>query len=141
VGRGPGWAALNGPSGLDLLAGDTKTLDLSDTLPSAAYDYGFVAVFCKFGPNALTDGALAGFPFAQASAKVPGAIAEDCTVKLENPEMKPIPNTKVYLLDPDTKQIVGRSVTDTAGIFGFRGNPCGPIPDLRRGPLAECIQR
>ena len=48
--------------------------------------------------------------------------------------LKPIPNTKMYLLDPDTKQIVGRSVTDTAGIFGFRGIPAGQYQIYVVGP-------
>jgi hypothetical protein len=47
-GTGPGWSALAG-EGVDIPAHSTVVLDVTEPMPSSAYDRGYVRVYCDFG--------------------------------------------------------------------------------------------
>lgn len=128
-GTGPGWAPLT--NGVDLAAGETKTVDVWETVPSSAADYAAVRVGCSFGPNAPSPANI--LPTAQAQAKVFGTPFY-YSVWLFASGSGPIVNTKVYALDPDTRQIVGRAVTDGTGVLEFKGIPAGPYELYVVGP-------
>jgi LPXTG-motif cell wall-anchored protein len=127
TGTGPGWAPL--VDGVDLAAEESKTIDVWETVPAAAADYGAVDAYCFFGPNAHVG---ANFPTARAHAKVFGAATDYRLRLLDGP--KPIANTKVYALDPDTKQIGGRAVTDETGLLEFKGIHVGAYEMYIVGP-------
>jgi hypothetical protein len=100
-GTGPGWGALARtwsdppPQGVAVAAGETKTFHVTDTVPAAAREYGYVEASCQFGPQADNP---EGYPSAQDTAKVLG-LTVDFPLQLTDTSGNAVANTKVYLLD------------------------------------------
>ena len=121
-GTGPGWGALARtwsdppPRGATVAAGETTTFHVTDTVPPAARQYGYVAVGCQFGPQADDPD---GYPSAKDTAKVLG-LTVDFPLRLADPNGNAVANTKVYLLDYfGNHAVLAHAVSDAGGHVVF----------------------
>lgn len=118
---GLGWGDLvhdQGP-GVTVRAGETRTWDFTDVVPSGGRLYGFITLTCWFGTSfQYYDG-----PEIVARADVPGGrgsyggvLYTDRDGDEDHDAGEELPNVTVYLQN-GAGQIVGRAVTDAAGHF------------------------
>jgi LPXTG-motif cell wall-anchored protein len=124
-----GWGALelDGP-GVDLKADETKTVDVTAPIPSAAQDRGQVTVECAIGPKVGT-----AFVTAEDTADVTGVLAS-AGGSLLQPDGTTVADTKIVLVDPDTAEPVTRATTDADGKFTFTDVPAGRYRPVVVGP-------
>ncbi|NGY61618.1 hypothetical protein G7043_22065 [Lentzea sp. NEAU-D13] len=125
------WGLLHrDAAGVEIAAGATFNLHVNAPLPAAAADYGFVRTGCTFGPDLVW-----GSPTTLTTARVPGAAETfDGFVRTDFRDPKPVPNVKLVLLDPETKQPVASTTTDANGGWVFPDFPVGEYTALVVGP-------
>jgi hypothetical protein len=137
LGRGAGWGDLRS-GGVTVKAGQTRTFHVTEPVPAAARDYGEVVVGCDFEPNAdyNTDG-----PSAVDSARVPGGVgtfggqlAQDQDADWIVDPGEGIANTKIVLLDNETRKPVTHVITGENGVFKLDGVPSGNYRMVVVGP-------
>lgn len=119
---GPGWGLLYWESpGLTVAAGQTRTVIVSEAVPAAAREWGEVVVSCDFG---LDDGPT-GDPESSDRARVAGQLggADFNVVELAG---APIAGVTMLFVDPYTRRIVDRKVSDANGKFQIRDRQVGP---------------
>lgn len=129
---GDGWGPFKyGGTGLPLAAGETKTVEVTDSVPEPSYNHGLVLAACAFGPKPEPGN---GSPYAQATAKVPGAVGNAAGRLFKITEGTSLPGLKIVLLDLDTEAPVARTVSDDNGNFRFEGLPAGHYQPVVVGP-------
>ncbi|MFD9734233.1 hypothetical protein [Umezawaea sp. NPDC059074] len=123
------WGALkvDGP-GVDLAVDETKTVDVTATIPQTAKDRGYVTVECALGPKIGTS-----FLTATDTAKVTGVVA-GASGSLLKPDGTTVADTKIVLVDPDTADPIARATTDADGKFTFTDVPTGRYRPVVVGP-------
>lgn len=133
TGRGPGWGELGGTGGVTIAPGETRTFDVTETVPEAAINRGLVEVACDFGYSEVD---IEHHAQAVAKAAVPGAKAAVVGDVAYFPEGygpgKPkqgIAGVKVVLVSDQACPVVGEQITDEKGHFEFHG--LAPGPDYR----------
>ncbi|MEJ2852834.1 MULTISPECIES: carboxypeptidase-like regulatory domain-containing protein [unclassified Saccharothrix] len=131
-GTGPSWAPLNpdGP-GLTLAAGETKTLTVTDVVPQAAYDEGWVQVNCEFGDNGRN---TQGYRGASDTADVNGryGTVEGTLVLDEGDTERPLDAT-IVALDQRSGLAVDRAYADADGRWRMARVVSGPTKFLVLG--------
>ncbi|GAB3451725.1 hypothetical protein GCM10027436_50360 [Actinophytocola sediminis] len=119
-GRSPGWGALIG-DGVTIAANSTLVLEVTEPMPAAAYEHGFVAVGCDFGYRDVED--FEHMPSDNDRALVPGQVGdagghvvhEDTGIALVR-----------LVLVPETGGCpTAETTTDAAGEFAFHQVPVG----------------
>ncbi|NUT92556.1 MAG: hypothetical protein HOY78_11055 [Saccharothrix sp.] len=132
-GADPSWAPLNpdGP-GLTLAAGETKTVTVTDVVPQAAYDEGWVSVSCEFGNNGRNN---QGYRGASDIAYVNGryGTVEGTLVLDEGDTERPLQDVTVLALDPRSGLSVNRTYTDADGRWRMDRIVAGPTKFLVLG--------
>ncbi len=141
-GDGAGWGALaHRGAGVTVPAGATITVDVSEAVPAEARRFGYVQASCGFtnGDDDRDWDEL----WAVARAKVPGASG-GATGVLSYDDDKDgqatgdgVANTKLVLLDADTRKVVTRGYTDAAGKIAFGDVPAGRYDLYVVGPWQE----
>lgn len=112
---GPGWAPLNPDgAGITLAAGETKVFTVTDVVPQAAYDDGWLQANCEFGDNGRN---TAGYRGASDLAWVNGRYGdvEGTLVLVEGDTERPLADAVVLALDPRSGLAVNRAHTDAEG--------------------------
>ncbi len=128
-GRGPGWGDL-ATGGVTIAAGQTRTLDVTETVPEAAFHRGIVVASCGFGYREVD---IDNHAQAHAQAAVPGdkAIVEGTVGVFDNQGdvKRPLDGVKVVLVSDQHCPVTGEQTTDAKGHFKFEG--VAPGPDYR----------
>ncbi|WP_410639629.1 hypothetical protein [Amycolatopsis sp. lyj-346] len=125
-GRGQGWGDLAG-AGVTIAPGETRTFDVTETVPEAAFNRGYVAASCDFGyPEVDIDHhAEAG-----AQAWVPGAkaVVEGTLGVFDNQGdvKQALAGAKVVLVSDQHCPVTGERTTDAKGHFKFEDVAPGP---------------
>jgi len=119
-GTGPGWGDLVWSRGVTIGAGETRTFDVTDTVPAAAFNRGYVAAYCDFGYSEVdTDNHVN----AGAEATVPGgvgAIVGDVEVISAQGQVEHgVAGVKVVLTAEQACPVIGEQTTDAKGHFEF----------------------
>lgn len=127
-GTGPGWGALEWNRGVTIAAGETRTFDVSETVPQASFDRGKVVAACDFGYSEVD---IENHAEARAEAAVPGAEAVvEGTIGVvdDRGEMTRGPaGTEVVLVSDRHCPVTGRRTSDENGHFLFEGVAPGPL--------------
>ncbi|WP_460438035.1 hypothetical protein [Amycolatopsis stemonae] len=121
-GSGPGWGDLVWSRGVDLAAGETRTFDVTDTVPKAAFNRGFVAASCDFGYYEVD---IDNHAQADDRAAVPGAkgsVSGDVT----HGKNEGLAGVKVVLVSDLHCPVTGEATTDAKGHFEFHDVAPGP---------------
>jgi LPXTG-motif cell wall-anchored protein len=114
-----GWGELRSDSaGVVVHAGETRTWEFTDVVPSQARDYGFVSLRCDFSPDAGDDG-----PVAETWAAVPGGRGS-MAGRLVDTGDKVLVGVKILLIDQNGV-VAARAVSDGNGRFQFPDLPAG----------------
>lgn len=125
-GTGPGWGDLAG-GGVRIEPGQTRTIDVTEQVPAAAFDRGLVTVACDFGYREvdIDNHALAG-----AQAPVPGSkatVVGDVGVYGDRGGiMQGIAGVEVVLVSDQHCPVAGEQTTDANGHFEFHDVVPGP---------------
>ncbi|WP_254897007.1 hypothetical protein [Amycolatopsis sp. Hca4] len=119
-GRGPGWGEL-AADGVTIAPGQTRTFDVSETVPKAAFDRGYVAAACDFG-YAEVD--TENHAQAAARAAVPGA--KGSVVGDVKQGDQGVPGVEVVLVSDQHCPVTGEQTTDAKGHFEFHDLVAGP---------------
>jgi LPXTG-motif cell wall-anchored protein len=115
-----GWGELRPDSaGAVVRAGETRTWEFTDVVPSQAWDYGFVSLRCDFSPDAGADG-----PVAEARAAVPGGHSS-MSGRLVDTDSNILVGVRILLIDPVGGAVVARAVSDGNGRFQLPEVPAG----------------
>jgi len=126
-GTGPGWGDLVWSRGVTIAAGETRTFDVTDTVPEAAFHRGFVAASCDFGYPEVD---IENHADARDQAWVPGdkAIVEGAIGAFDNQGQltKGVAGVKVVLVSDQHCPVVGERTTDEKGHFEFLDVAPGP---------------
>jgi hypothetical protein len=124
-GTGEGWGVL-ARGGLDIAAGETKVLDVTEKVPAAALTVGTVGVDCQFGFEGVDD--FSHNPTPRDYAKVPGGLGGIRGTVAYWPkgqeQGKPkqfIPGARVVLAGDGPCPILAETTTDMFGYFEFTG--------------------
>ncbi|GAA4540159.1 SdrD B-like domain-containing protein [Amycolatopsis samaneae] len=121
-GRGAGWGDLASSRGVTIAPGQTRTFDVSETVPEAAVNRGYVQVACDFG-YAEVD--IFNHANADDRATVPGAkgavIGEVSVHDATGHPQQGVGGVKVVLVAEQDCPIVGEQTTDANGHFEFHG--------------------
>ncbi|WIY03793.1 SdrD B-like domain-containing protein [Amycolatopsis mongoliensis] len=130
-GTGPGWGDLVYSRGVTIAAGETRTFDVTDTVPAAAFNRGFVFASCDFGyPEVDVDNHAQ----ADAQAAVPGAkVTVDGNVGVFDDHgqlQRGVAGVKVVLVSDLHCPITGETTTDDKGYFAFKDVAPGPAYQL-----------
>jgi uncharacterized repeat protein (TIGR01451 family) len=119
-GRGPGWGDL-AAGGVTIAPGQTRTFDVSETVPKAAFNRGYVAVACDFGyPEVDTENHAE----AEDRAAVPGA--KGTVVGDVKQGQQGVAGVKVVLVSDQHCPVTGEQTTDAQGHFEFHDVVPGP---------------
>lgn len=119
-GRGPGWGDLAG-DGVRIEPGQTRTFDVSETVPKAAYNRGYVVAACDFGyPEVDTENHAQ----AEDRAAVPGA--KGTVVGDVKQGEQGVAGVKVVLVSDQHCPVTGEQTTDAKGHFEFHDVVAGP---------------
>lgn len=121
TGRGPGWGALAG-DGVTVPAHSTLTLNVTEPMPAAAYDHGYVVVGCDFGHRDVDD--LDHDPSDSDQAAVPGQRS-DLTGDVVNDRGAGVAGVRLVLVREGGGCPVAETTTDATGKFAFRQIPVG----------------
>jgi hypothetical protein len=123
-GVGPGWGALGDEHvGVTLRPGQTRTFDVTETVPAGADLYGFVSADCAFTTN-FQDGPPFGFDTATIAGKTGpahGRLVQDANGDGNFDE--PVANVRIAVLLPGTHCPVVFAVTGTDGSFELADLP------------------
>ncbi|MEC3979176.1 SpaA isopeptide-forming pilin-related protein [Amycolatopsis sp. H20-H5] len=114
-GTGPGWGDLVWSRGVTIAPGQTRTFDVSETVPEAAFNRGYVAASCDFGYREVDTENHAD---AHDQATVPGgfgALIGDVEVH----SGQGLAGVKVVLTAEQACPVVGEQTTDEKGHFEF----------------------
>ncbi len=130
IGLGPEWDvfAWAGP-GVTLAAGESRTFDLTGTVPEKARSFGGVDVACDFGPDGQP---IDGFPVVYDFARVPGEIVDTYVHfwqdldgdEYSSPE-EMVGGVVVRLVEYETGRLAGRDVSDADGRVDFHAVASG----------------
>jgi hypothetical protein len=128
VGGGAGWGPLSYfANGVTIAPGQTRTFAVSDPVPDAAFDRGFMSVACDFGYRGVD---LDNHVQARDKAPVSGAKAAVFGDVVHNPgQGKPrqgLAGVKVVLVSDGVCPVVGEQTTDAKGHFEFHNVVPGP---------------
>ncbi|MDT7801692.1 MAG: hypothetical protein QOI78_5125 [Actinomycetota bacterium] len=121
-GTGPGWGDLVWSRGVTLAAGETRSFDVTETVPKAAFNRGFVAAACDFGYYEVD---IDNHAQADDRATVPGAkatVAGDVT----HGAGEELAGVKVVLVSDQHCPVTGEQTTDAKGHFEFHDVVPGP---------------
>ncbi|WP_244211132.1 SdrD B-like domain-containing protein [Amycolatopsis kentuckyensis] len=119
-GRGPGWGDL-AADGVTIAPGQTRTFDVSETVPQAAFNRGYVLAACDFGyPEVDTENHAE----AQDRAAVPGA--KGTVVGDVKQGEQGVAGVKVVLVSDQHCPVTGEQTTDAKGHFEFHDVVPGP---------------
>jgi SdrD B-like protein len=124
-GMDEGWGAL-AKGGVDIAAGATKVLDVTEKVPAAALTFGRVEISCDFGFEGVDD--VENSPNPRDSANVPGGLGGirgtigywSSGQGSGRPE-KFIQGTRVVLAGNGPCPILAETTTDMFGYFEFTG--------------------
>ncbi|WP_233226159.1 SdrD B-like domain-containing protein [Amycolatopsis sp. CA-126428] len=120
-GTGPGWGDLLWSRGVTIGAGETRTFDVTDTVPAAAFNRGFVVAACDFGYPEVD---IENHAEASDQAAVPGgvgALAGEVEVYTDQGQVKHgVAGVKVVLTAEQACPVIGEQTTDEKGHFEFR---------------------
>jgi hypothetical protein len=130
IDAGPGWGDLAVPAkGVTVAARQTRTFDVTGTVPDLALRVGAVALSCHFAYPGY-DNKL-GLVLAKDLAVVPGGhggikarVLNDADGDLSKPELPGVPGVKVVLID-DRSCNLGVRFTDAGGNVEFNGLSAG----------------
>ncbi|MFE0027851.1 SdrD B-like domain-containing protein [Amycolatopsis sp. NPDC059021] len=130
-GRGPGWGDL-AAGGVTIAPGQTRTFDVSETVPEAAFNRGYVAVACDFGYREVD---IDNHAKAEDRAAVPGAkatVVGDVAVNFDNQgrPQQGVAGVKVVLVSDQDCPVAGEQTTDANGHFEFHDVVPGPAYQL-----------
>lgn len=134
-GTGEGWGVLRETAtGLTVAPGETRTVDVSETVPEGADDFGFVRVACAIGPADER-----GIPFGFDTASIIGktGVARGKLVTDRDGDQifnDPVADTKVVLLDPVSGKSVAKGRTGADGTFKINDVPPGDYDVVIVGP-------
>lgn len=134
-GDGEGWGVLRSTAaGLTIAAGETKTVDVTETVPEGADDFGFVRVVCGVGPADER-----GIPFGFDTASIIGktGIAHGRFVTDRDGDQifdDPVADVKVVLLDPISRKPMAKGRTGADGTFKINDVPPGDYDLVVVGP-------
>ncbi|RSD17939.1 hypothetical protein EIY87_18990 [Amycolatopsis eburnea] len=127
TGRGSGWGDLHWSRGVTIAPGQTRTFDVSETVPAGAFDRGLVTASCDFGYREVD---IENHAKADDRAAVPGAkaaVVGDVGVYGDRGELKQvIAGVKVVLVSGEHCPVAGEQTTDAKGHFEFHGVVPGP---------------
>nr|AXL05380.1 hypothetical protein SAMN04489730_0591 [uncultured bacterium] len=125
-GRTPGWGDL-ARDGVTIAPGETRTFDVSEAVPQAAFNRGIVVASCGFG-YAEVD--IENHADARAQAWVPGAkavVEGTLGVFDDQGEVKQaLAGAKVVLVSDQRCPVTGERTTDAKGHFKFEDVAPGP---------------
>lgn len=125
-GCGPGWGDL-AADGVTIAAEETRTFDVSETLPEAAFNRGIVVASCDFGYEEVD---IENHAQANTRASVPGAktVVEGDIGVFDNQGQvtEGVAGVKVVLVSDLHCPVTGEATTDAKGHFVF--------PDVAPGP-------
>ncbi|HET6709872.1 prealbumin-like fold domain-containing protein [Amycolatopsis sp.] len=125
-GRTPGWGDL-AAGGVTIAPGETRTFDVSEAVPQAAFNRGIVVASCGFG-YAEVD--IENHADARAQAWVPGAkaiVEGTLGVFDDQGEVKQaLDGVKVVLVSDQHCPVTGERTTDAKGHFKFEDVAPGP---------------
>ncbi|MEU8634680.1 hypothetical protein AB0C38_21095 [Amycolatopsis sp. NPDC048633] len=126
TGRTPGWGDLAG-DGVTIAPGETRTFDVSEAVPEASFNRGYVVVACDFGYDEVDSENHAN---ASDQAAVPGgkATVEGAIGVFDNQGnvAKGVAGAKVVLVSDQHCPVVGERTTDAQGHFEFLDVVPGP---------------
>ncbi|MFI6301416.1 SdrD B-like domain-containing protein [Amycolatopsis thailandensis] len=123
-----GWGELDSDTdGATIAPGQTRTFDVSEKVPDAALNVGYVGVECDFGYGEVD---IDNHATAHARAAVPGGVASVIGDVVHNagPD-KPqegLSGVKVVLVSKGDCPVAGETTTDEKGHFEFRKVAPGP---------------
>ncbi|MEV7039539.1 hypothetical protein [Amycolatopsis sp. NPDC051061] len=121
-GRGPGWGDL-AAGGVTIAPGQTRTVDVSETVPQAALNRGYVMAACDFGYRGVD---LDNRVRASDQAAVPGAKATVTGDVAVRGEKHGVAGVKVVLVSDQHCPVTGEQTTDVNGHFEFHDVVPGP---------------
>ena len=125
-GRTPGWGDL-AADGVTIAPGETRTFDVSEAVPAAAFNRGIVVASCDFGYEEVD---IDNHADAHAQAAVPGAKATvEGTIGVFDNQgnlTKGVAGAKVVLVSDQHCPVVGERTTDAKGHFEFLDVAPGP---------------
>jgi hypothetical protein len=125
-GRGPGWGDL-AAGGVTIAPGQTRTVDVSETVPEAAFNRGYVLAACDFGYRGVD---LDNRVRASDQAAVPGAKATVIGDVVVRGEKQGVAGVKVVLVSDQHCPVTGEQTTDENGHFEFHDVVPGPAYQL-----------
>jgi hypothetical protein len=140
---GPGWVDIGddgwmtGPA-VTLGPGETRAIDVWDTVPEGSRTRGYVIVECDFGLDHVYP--LDRSPTAHATARVPGAVGTGGGRVIYDrdhngfTEGEGLPGVKLVLVDGATGAVVARTTTDPGGRYLFADLPAYPYELRIVGP-------
>ncbi|HET9142930.1 hypothetical protein [Actinophytocola sp.] len=115
-GTGPGWGEL--ATGLTLAPGETRVLDVTETVPAIAQLVGYVYAACDFG---LSMGDYDDHAMTADEAFVPGGVASFRGRIDTGKDMQGMAGVRVILANPDLPcPMAAEATTDANGEFVFR---------------------
>ncbi|AIG80086.1 Hypothetical protein AJAP_36420 [Amycolatopsis japonica] len=124
---GESWGDLgNRGKGVTIAPGETRKIDVSEKVPDAALNRGFVSVSCDFGYREVD---IDGHAQARDQAAVPGGFATvvgDVVHVVGQGEPKGVGGVKVVLVSDGKCPVIGERTTDAEGRFEFRKVVPGP---------------
>ncbi len=119
-GRGPGWGDL-AADGVRIEPGQTRTFDVSETVPQAAFNRGYVVAACDFGYPEVD---IENHAEAADRAAVPGA--KGTVVGDVKKGEQGVAGVKVVLVSDQHCPVTGEQTTDEKGHFEFHDVVAGP---------------
>lgn len=126
-GRGPGWGDLGTDRGVTIPAGQTRTFDVSEKVPEAAFNRGIVVASCDFGYSEVD---INNHAQAHDQADVPGgkAIVEGNVGVFDSQGQvkQGVAGVKVVLVSDRQCPVTGEQTTDAKGHFTFGDVAPGP---------------
>jgi hypothetical protein len=125
-GRTPGWGDLAG-NGVTIAPGETRVIDVSEAVPQAAFNRGFVMAACDFGYSEV-DGENHADTYTQAAVPGGKAVVEgNIGVFDDQGAVKQgLAGVKVVLVSDQHCPVVGERTTDAKGHFEFLDVAPGP---------------
>ncbi|HEY3464005.1 MAG TPA: SpaA isopeptide-forming pilin-related protein [Amycolatopsis sp.] len=124
TGRTPGWGDL-ATTGVTIAPGETRTFDVTEAVPEAAFNRGYVVVSCDFGYDEVD---IENHADAGDQAWVPGAKATIIGRVVHGEQG--LAGVKAVLVSDQKCPVVGEQTTDASGTFEFHDVVPGPNYDI-----------